>query len=250
MSEREVRKDDNNPPEKLAENLSPASELPVIVKQDVLDLRTKVEENLKVYSRVPDVLVNDDQYERVTTLVTILKNVGEETDKKKTDYKRPYLDATQYLDAAFRLEVESDSGEGAAEGSKKKAKPRSLRKEIDAAIEALKKKLSDFDTRKYEEEQKRLAAERELLVEQAAKDGITIETSEIKVGMASTVKSSHGGSSIRNIVKEWEVIDIDLVPRSLLMIDPAKVQEMIDGGAKEIPGIKISTKVDTHVRRR
>lgn len=246
MSDREIKNDDNNPPEKLAENLSPASELPIIVKNTVEELKKKAKANLDVFSRVPETIESKEVYEKVTTLTTILKEVVEEIDKNKTNYKRPYLDATQYLDAAFRLEVEGD----VVEGKTKKEKTRSLKKDIETAIISLKGKLSAYDTLIYEEEQKRLAEERDLLVQQAAKDGINIEASGIEVSMASTVKSAHGGSSVRSIVKEWEVIDLDLVPRSLLMIDPAKVQELINGGAKDIPGIKINTKVDTHVRRR
>lgn len=230
---------DNNPPEALPAQLPSAEELVHIMKGDVASSVEKAVLELDTYSRVPESIENDEIYERVTTLATRIKDVLDDADKKRKAHKEPYLKAGKLVDDTFTLvlEVKGD-------------KDRILKKELEAAHGSLKKRLSDYDTLKFQQEQAALEAERALLAEAAAQDGIQMEAVPVGNSLASTVKSAHGGHSVRRVVTEWEVVDEALLPRSILSIDPAKVEKMIADGATEIPGLRLSKKVDTHVKKR
>lgn len=234
---RMISRTDNNPPEVLPEGLPAVAELGIIIKKDVDASVEKAILELDTYSRVPQTIENDEIYQRVTTLTTRIKEVLDGADAKRKEHKDPYLKAGKLIDESFGLVFEAPD-----------EKPRNLKKEMEAARESLKSRLSDYDTRKYLEEQKAIEEERASLSEQAAKDGIVMDATE-EVGITATVKSAHGGQSVRKVVTEWEVVDETLLPRSVLSVDPAKVLKLIEGGAKEIPGIKLSKKVDTHVRK-
>jgi hypothetical protein len=120
---------------------------------------------------------------------------------------------------------------------------------MDAAFVTLKNRMSVYDTKKYEAEESARRIEQERLAAAAAEDGIemdSVDAAPIKMG---SQKSEYGGTSVRAVVTNWKVIDESLLPRSIMSIDPKKVEQLIASGAKEIPGIKISKKVETSVRR-
>lgn len=239
-AQRIVSKEDNLPPEVLPQQLAPAAELPTVMKSDVDAAIEKALFELDTYSRVPPEIASKEIYERVTTLTTRLNEVLSGAETKRKEHKAPYQAAATLIDDTFKLKVVGVDG----------AKDRMLKKELEDAVASLKKRLSGYDTKIYLEQLATEKAERDALAEKVAADGITMDTVQTDTAIASTVKSAHGGSSVRNLVTTWTVIDEALIPRSLLSIDPAKVQKMIDDGAVEIPGLALSKEVKTHVKKR
>lgn len=236
---RVITKGDNNPPEDLPPQLPSAEELKIIIKNDVEASVGHAVLELDTYSRVPETIENDEIYQRVTTLTTRIKDVIDTADNNRKNHKAPYLKAGKLIDDEFALVLTVPDGT-----------VRKLKKELEDATSALKKKLSEYDTKKYNEEQQAAEAERALLAEAAAKDGIEMEATVSNVAIASSVKSAHGGQSVRSLVTEWEIEDESLLPRSVLSVDRAKVEKLIADGATEIPGIKITKKVKTHVKKK
>lgn len=236
--DRVVGRDDNKPPETLPLQLASKEEIPVMIKSDIEQLVETAVLELDTTSRVPESIESDEIYQRVTTLATKVKGVIDDVELRRGKHKRPYLDATKLIDDSFKLTIPGKDG-----------KDRVLRKELDAAHATLKARLSDFDTRQYLAEQARIQKERADLAENAALDGIEMSGDAGDAAISSTVRSAHGGTSVRRVVAEWEVTDETLLPRSVLSIDPAKVQKLVDEGAVEIPGITISKKVATYVKK-
>lgn len=241
MEERNIKKTDNNPPEVLPVTLASVADLPVMMKADLEALKTEALAELDTYSRVPAEIADDAMYERATTLGTRLKAVNDKIEKRRKAVKQPYLDATKAIDGAFKLVQEADEEKGVPS--------RVLKEELDAAHAGIKRLLSDYDTKKFNEDQARQAEEREKLAQAAAADGITIDVQTAAPASLGTTKSAHGGSSVKNVVMDWEVVDESLLPRSVLSVDAAKVKALIDAGATEIPGMKLTHRVETHVRR-
>lgn len=234
--DRVITRTDNNPPEAV-EMLPPAKELPKIFEEDIKSLKKDALAELDTYSRIPAKIESDEVYQKITTLAMQIKGVADRSDNTRTAHKRPYLDATKVLDTAFKLEIE-------AEG-----KTRNIRKELDEAYAKLKKMLSDRDTELYLEQEKAAEEERKRIIEAAAADGIEISDEELDAAKMESVKSSYGGQSVRRVVDDWEVVDEELLPRSVLSVDPEKVKKLLENGAKSIPGIKIGKRVSTHVKK-
>lgn len=239
MKDRKIDRTDNQPPEALPVQLASVADLPAMMKADIDALTAEALAQLDTYSRVPAEIADDGVYQRATTLGTLLKAVLDKIEKRRKDVKQPYLDATTAIDAAFKL-VQPKTGD---------MPERNLRKELDAAHSGIKSLLSAYDTKLFLAEEKRRAEEKAQLAAAAAKDGIEIDEQPAAGVVIASTKSSHGGAAVRRVVTEWEVVDADKLPRSVLSVDPAKVQAMIDAGATSIPGIAISKKVDTHVKR-
>lgn len=224
----------NNPPEdQRIEMLTPAEDIQLLVGKDVSELSERASTLLDTYGRVPDKVENDEVYDKVVALVAAMRQVDSDRDGKRKKLKQPYLDAGKAVDDAFKLPDENGT-----ERSKK----------VDAAIKDLTDRLSAYDTVKYQEEQAKAEQEAKELAEKAKADGIEVDTSNIEVKLDSR-KSEHGGMSTRSVVKEWKVTDEEALPRSVLSVDPKKVQALVDKGAK-IPGIEITERVATVVKRK
>ena len=224
----------NNPPEeKRIEMLTPAEDIQILVGKDVTELTEQASNLLDTYGRVPDKVESDEIYDKVVALVAAMRQTEADRDEKRKRHKQPYLDAGTAVDKAFNL-PDSEGNE--------------CRKKLDAAIKNLTDRLSVYDTANYQAEQAQAAKEAEELAEKAKSDGIEIDTSKVEVKLDSR-KSEHGGMSTRSVVKEWTVTDEDALPRSVLSVDPKKVQALVDKGAK-IPGIEITERVATVVKRK
>lgn len=220
-------------------NLATAGDIPAMAKKEVERLRDSYKEILAIATRAPDKIENDDIYNRFTALVGQVKNAQEDRESTKKALKDPYNKASTAIENEFKL-VDPEITEGEA----------SLHKKLEEAFTTLKGRMSVYDTEKYQAEEALRVAEHERLAEAAARDGIELDTSAITPTKMGSQKSEHGGTSIRSLVDTWEVTNESLLPRSVLSIDPAKVAQLIKDGAKTIPGITISKKVDTTVRRR
>lgn len=62
---------------------------------------------------------------------------------------------------------------------------------------------------------------------------------EIKVYEPSKNVNAQVGASTMMMVKKWEVIDENLIPRMYLIIDAAKITKQVKAGIGSIPGIRI-----------
>ena len=213
--------------------LAVAEDIPAITQADVDRLCTDYKNLLEIINRVPEEIQNDEIYDRFTALVAqvqVAKDKREETRKK---LKEPYNKAATAIEHAFKLIKDNED----------------LQKNMEAAFVALKQKMSIYDTKKYEAEEASRHIEQERIASATAKDGIKMDSIEVAPIKMGSQKSEYGGTSIREIVTDWEVINESLLPRIVMSIDPKKVDQIIASGAKEIPGIKISKKVKTSVRR-
>ena len=224
----------NNPPEdEKITQLSTAEEVKLIIAGTVSELKEQAAELLDTCKRVPETISNDDIYDRVVALIAALRETDSTRDEKRKKFKEPYLSAGQIIDSEFKLK-DKDGNE--------------LAKKLEAEIKNLTAKLSIYDTKKFEEQRQAAEKEAALLAEQASKDGISVPANQVDIKLESR-RSEHGGLSTKTVVKEWEVTDESLLPRSVLSIDPKKVQALVDKGA-EIPGIKITERIETTVKRK
>lgn len=230
----------NPPPDQRLNMLTPAEDIPAIVAQDVKELSATIDGLLATVARAPEKIESDEVYDRVVALIAALRDSDNKREEKRKAVKDPYLKASQAVDAAFKLvESEAEAGDG---------KPKERSKLLDDAVKSLTSRLSAYDTAKFEREEAEARKEREALAADAAKDGITIDPDAVEVKMESR-RSEHGGLANRSVVREWEVVDEAALPRSVLSIDPKKVQALVDQDA-EIPGIKVTRRVETNVRRK
>lgn len=223
----------NNPPEdQRIEMLTPAEDITMLVGKDVKELEERTDALLATFSRVPDKIENDEIYDKVVALVAAIRTADSERDTKRKKLKDPYLKAGKAVDDAFKLPNEE---------GKERAKL------LEAAIKDLTARLSIYDTAKYEAEQAAAKKEAEELATKAKEDGIELNSEGPEVKLESR-KSQHGGMSTRTIVRDWEVTDEEKLPRSVLSVDPKKVQALVDKGAK-IPGVTVTERVNTVVKR-
>lgn len=224
----------NNPPEdqKIAQ-LSNSEEIKLIIASDVSELSQKAEELLSTCKRVPAVVETDEVYDRVVALIAAIRKVESDKEEKRKKHKEPYLAAERVIDSEFKLK----SSEGKEQV-----------KDMDAQIKGLTKRLSDYDTKKFEKQRQEAALEAEKIAEKAREDGIEIPAGEIEVKLESR-RSEYGGLSTKSVVKDWEIINPEELPRSVLVPDPKKIQELVDKGAN-IPGIKVTERIETNVKRK
>ena len=242
---RVIASTDNQPPEPLPQGLAAVDDLPAMMKDDLEHLSADALAQLDVYARVPEQIEDAKMYERATTLGTRLKGVTDDIEKKRKKVKAPYLAATSAIDRAFKLTLPATKDADGADVAE-----RTLAKELETAHAGIKSRLSAYDTRAYLAAEAKRKAEQEALAAAAAQDGIAMTALPVETAASEMVRSAHGGAAMRTVVTEWEVVDETKLPRSVLSVDRAKVQALLDCGATEIPGIAISKKVETHVRKR
>lgn len=241
-SDRVVKSTDNNPPETVG--LLPASEIPAGHKTAADALRDEHLQTFLMYQRVPAVIEEKDVYDRVTSLVVLVKKAFDAIDKARSVAKKPYLDGGTAVDKAYAIPLEIDDVQ--KPGEKKTV---NMLAELKGAHESLKKRLSAYDTVEYKKAEELRIAEQSSIAAAAAEDGIVMEVAQTGAGKMQSSRSEHGGSAIKNVEKTFRILDASKVPASLCSPDPVKIQAAIDAGAAEIAGIAIDIEVKTHVRR-
>lgn len=214
----------------------PAADIPAVTRKDVDELKTEAREIVDILSRVPDNIENADVYERVVGLAARIRTFDANREKRKKLIKDPYNKAATAIEAEFKLkDIVGD-------------KEVVLSKAVEEGLKKLAALASAYDTKVYAEEEARRTAEAQALAESAARDGISIALPVEDQKVASS-KSAFGGLGVKSIDYAWEVADEQLVPRSLLSVDPKKVDAMIAAGAIEIPGVIIRKAIKTTLRR-
>ena len=224
----------NNPPDdQRIVMLSPAEEVEKSLAGTIKDLSDRAQALLDTASRVPKDITDDTVYDKVVALVAAFREIEDEREKKRKANKDPYLKASQVVDGAFKLT--NDEGQDRS-------------KNMANEIASLTARLSAYDTAKYEEAAKQAVAEAASLSEQASSDGIIIPAGEVDVKLESR-KSEYGGLSTKSVVNDWEIEDESKLPRSVLSPDPKKIKALVEKGAT-IPGVKITKRVETVVKRK
>lgn len=223
----------NNPPvDNKITFLTPVEEIEDLVKAQLEEHIKKADNALDVCNRVPKIIESDNIHEKIIALIAELMKINKAIEDDRVAFKKPYLEANKKIDNLFKLNV----------------KDRIITKEITSAMSALKLKLSDYDTKKYNEEKLKQEEELKAIAKLAEKDGI--EINQNKITEVKNVKSEFGGTAIKNIVKNWTITDENEIPRKFLSVDHKKIDEAIKNGAIKIKGIKITESVVTSVRRK
>ncbi|MFZ3481822.1 hypothetical protein [Sphingomonas sp. 3-13AW] len=240
-TDRIITRTDNNPPEPVG--LLVAAEIPDAHKQAAEELRTNHLDTLLMFLRAPAVIESQDVYSRVTALSVMVKKAFEAIDKSRTTAKKAYLDGGTAIDKVYALPVEIDDPE--KPGEKKTVK---MLAELKGAHDALKKRLSVYDTAEYKKAEEARLAEAAAIAAAAAHDGIVMEAGRLGDGKMESSRSEHGGIAIKSVEKTFRIIDPDQVPANLCSPDPEKIRAAIDAGALKIAGVQIDVAVKTHVR--
>lgn len=242
-ADRIVTSTDNNPPETVG--LLAAAEIPAAHREKANELKAAHLDTYLMFLRAPEKIEDKDVYDRVTALSSMVKKAFDAIDRARSAAKKPYLDGGTAIDKAYAITVEID--DSAKPGEKKEVK---LLAELKSAHEALKKRLSAYDTEEYKKAEQARIAEEEALAAAAAADGIIMEASQVGDGKAQSSRTSYGtgATAIKKVEKTFRIVDPGLVPASLCSPDPEKIQAAIDAGAIEIAGIEIEVGVKTHVR--
>lgn len=255
-ADRTITSTDNNPPEAISQpsaGLPTAAEIPAVHKEAVDALVAEHLEKYMMCTRVPEVIEDKDVYDRVTTLGGLVKKASTAIDKVRSAAKKPYLDGGAAVDRAFSLTVEIVDPEGAEEDAEgQKAEPKKveidLAKELKDAHARLKARLSDYDTREYQAAQAKQEEDNARIAEAAQKDGILFDVSAMSNVQVHSSRSGHGGTAIKQVEHVFEVTDASLVPAAFCSPDPEKIKAAIAAGVREIPGVHIQAKVNTHMR--
>lgn len=114
---------------------------------------------------------------------------------------------------------------------------------LDKVEEILKRKI-DVWKKKKEEEQKKAQVEAEAFAKAMELDVVPY------VDEAPTTIRAEGAMSYEKIDWKFSVEDLSKVPMHLLMVDEDKVKQMLRGGIRDIPGLKIFSETKTVIRTR
>jgi hypothetical protein len=125
----------------------------------------------------------------------------------------------------------------------KKAEVMALEKEVakdvDAEVDRLTRLINGFIQQKHQEAQAEKARlqeeEQKRLKRLSSPTSIAKVQAETEQALAAVAAPTSG---VR-MVKKYEVVDLNLVPRELLMIDDAKVKELLKRGAEQCAGLRI-----------
>lgn len=226
----------NYPPEEIG--LKRADELEQHLSDEINKLIEETRPTYEIFLRMPDQIETGEIYERATTLAARIATALNRIETARKAQKDPYTKAGSKIDALFKLEIEFAENKIL------------LSKALTDAHAAVKARLSDYDTRQYLEQKKKAEAEAADLKAALESDGVVLDAQAASHDKLDTIRSQHGGISVRAVVKTFTIEDPKLVPASLCSPDPEKIQALIDSGATSIPGISIQERVQTHVKRR
>lgn len=231
----------NQPPAPIG--LPTAADIAEMTSDELSDLRRSAAQLHAAFGRMPTVIPDAKVYALATTFGGQIQEFNKKVDKARKDAKRPYLDAGAAVDAVYDLKVEQGEGDDRREVE--------LATDLKAAHKSIKDRLSAYDTEQYRIESAKRAAEVAQLAEDAAKDGIVIDTAAAAADLArgGSVRSEHGGLAVKQVVREFTVQDPSLVPAQYCSPDPAKIRAAIEAGATSIPGVVIEERISTHVKR-
>lgn len=121
------------------------------------------------------------------------------------------------------------------------AKANAIIKPIEEYMEKINKAMGAW----YLIEEKKRAEEQRRLEEEAIKNAPK-EATDVAVPVVESIKTTQGNVGKNTAIKyfDFEVVNVNEVPREYLTLDESKVKDAINkGGVKEIKGLKIVEKV-------
>lgn len=165
------------------------------------------------------VILSQEDYTHYGDVMKLCKNKIKEVDEERKNYTNPLEKSKKLLIAKA--------------------------KEIIEPIEKYVEKISGVMSVWYMAEEKRRQDEQKRLEAEAIKNAKPEET-DVIVPVVESVKTVRGDVSTSTAIKynDFELVNIDEVPREYLMLDESKVKEAINkSGINSISGIKIIKKI-------
>lgn len=223
--------------------------LEVEIEQALDEFKTMLDERGGEIERCK--VSNDDEAGRATALAGILADIATGAEKKRVELKEPFLRSGKKVDAAF----------GSFAEIAKKAK---------AGIVAM------IDT--YRRDQERKAEEARLKLEREAREKAdaaaaaaasgnlvqaarleqqaeTVAAQAQEAAAPMTIRSSYGQTASGRVEWKFEVLDRKRLPPSVTMHPKVKeaqdavVAQLIRGGMRQIPGVRVYSESKTVIRR-
>lgn len=185
-------------------------------------------------------VITKEQYEKASQfLVTVVKprlNRIVELEKFFTD---PYVEARRVA-LAKKQEIETMFGK--------------QRTPLEDTERAIKRAMSNFlleEDRKARAEEARLKALQDKRVERAEEQGKPAPIMPaVSVERAPQTVKSEGGTSSAKKVWKFEVVNASLVPRQFLEVNEKTIRSAVEGGTREIAGVRIFEDFDISARAR
>lgn len=172
-----------------------------------------------------------------------LKLEANRVNELRESIKRPYLDIGKKIDSLFKHRI-VDFQKNAA-----KEIETILSVYQDRVANEIKAKAIQEAAQRREEIARLLdAGELEEAVEVADLAAAADRVVKADIKDLSRIRGDRGSLATTKLVKDFDVEDLDLVPREYLMLDERAVYNAIDAGVNRIPGIKIKETLKTTVR--
>jgi hypothetical protein len=193
-----------------------------------LDLALR-ESEIKALEVKADALVvaNEDGEKGATDLAMQLKAIGDNLEDRRKSIKEPGLAWGKMVDAAFKPLTDKVQ---AAVGR------------LRLKVQNYRQKLFDEQRRKEEEERRAFEKQAEMERKKAEKKGQEFVKPEFVPSAApvpKTTVSSSGATSTAKLVWTFEVVKLDAVPMDYWELNRTMIQDVIDSGVREIPGLRI-----------
>ena len=224
-------------------------ELDVEIEQALKEFKDQLDERGGDIERCK--ITNDDEAGRATALAGILADIASGAEKRRVELKEPFLRSGKRVDAAF----------GAFTEIARKAKAGvvtmidSYRREQERKAREAQEKL-EREAREKAEAAERAAAAGNLV--QAAKLEQQAETAAAQATEAAaptTIRSSYGQTASGRTEWRFEVLDRKKLPPTVTTHPKVKeaqgavIAQMIRGGVREIPGVRVFSESKTVIRR-
>jgi hypothetical protein len=268
----------------IGHNLPPP--LGELLVEETAEFKTRVEERVSS-AKERAVVASEDDAERATLLLAMMRELYQEIDDARSERKAPFLEAGRIVDAHFAdlqfpLVGPSPKQRMAGAYGELHARLDGYRKRQEAAAAAERARLeaearrqreaaeaAERKRREAEEAQRRAAsaaerekarrqkAEAELAARKAADSAAQFEARAAAAEAPVTIHSGYGPSSSRRTIFRVEIVDLSLALRHALRVDQHKIREAVQqifdkqlrAGVRELPGAKIIEDSVTTIRR-
>jgi hypothetical protein len=233
------------------------------------------------------VVATEDDAERATLLLAMMRELYGEIDAARTARKAPYLEAGRVIDAHFtelqsplvgpspkqrmagaygelhaRLDAYRRRREAEALAERRRLEEEA-RRQREAAAEAERKRVAAESAQRAAvdnaaaEKARREKAEFELAARKAADAAAQLDARAEAAEAPAVIHSGYGPRASRRVVYRVEIVDLSLALRHCLKVDQHKIREAVQAvydrqlraGVRELPGARIIEDSITQVRK-
>lgn len=190
---------------------------------------------------------SEDTQKDVTELVLNVDKFSKAVDKWRKDKVGPFNEFVKEINGECKYFTDI-ANNISIEGRRK------LKVYSDKIVQE-RKRLADEERKRQEEEQRRIKAEFEDAELRKMEQDATYVPEEcpemVVVDVPQGTKTVRTAAGATTIVSRWtfEVTDINLVPRRLLVLNDRAVKDAIKAGTREIPGLRIYTENTVRISR-